>query len=826
MDHGRLGEPDDTVQRRQARSRGGGTRRVAFVLLVALVGAAAAAPSWVYWRLRGSLPTLEGEAAVAGMEAPTTVERDALGVPTIRGASRLDVARATGFVHAQDRFFQMDLLRRRAGGELAQLVGRAAVGWDRRIRVHRLRRVAERSLADATPSERQLLEAYAAGVNAGLAALADKPFEYLLLRTSPARWCAEDTVLVELSMFIQLTSWDGRHESNMGVLHDTLPSQMADFLAPPGTEWDAPDEGPAFATPPVPGPEVLDLRRAAAAESGSPARGVRPSRPEIPGSNSFAVAARRSAHGGAILANDMHLGLRVPNTWYRAALAWPDPERPGRDLRVVGVTLPGTPAIVVGSNTHVAWGFTDSEGDWSDLVVLEVDPANPDVYFTPDGPRHFEHASEIINVKGAKSETIDVVSTVWGPVIDKDHEGRPRALRWIAHEAAAVNFNVLGLEGARTLDEALAVANRSGIPPQNFVCATADGHIAWTIAGVLPRRVGFDGRIPTSWRDGSRRWDGWLSPDEIPRIVDPPSGLLWTANARVIGGEALAKLGDGGYALGARARQIRDDLRALPLTDEGGMLEVQLDDRALFLQRWRELLLATLTPRAVAADARRVQLRELAEKWGGRAEVDSVGYRVVRMYRDTLIEQIAASLTAACSKADSHFRVGTLTQVEGPVWRILVERPPHLLARRFATWDDQLLAAADAVIQDLDSLGGGLAEHTWGERNTAAIRHPLSSALPLVGRLLDMPGDELPGDVNMPRVQTPDFGASERMVVSPGEEGRGIFHMPCGQSGHPLSRFYRAGHRAWVLGAPTPFLPGPRSYLLTLVARARTSDRP
>jgi penicillin amidase len=164
--------------------------------------------------------------------------------------------------------------------------------------------------------------------------------------------------------------------------------------------------------------------------------------------------------------------------------------------------------------------------------------------------------------------------------------------------------------------------------------------------------------------------------------------------------------------------------------------------------------------------------------------------------------------------------------VEGPVWRILVERPPHLLARRFATWDDQLLAAADAVIQSLDSLGGELAKHTWGERNTAAIRHPLSSALPLVGRLLDMPGDELPGDVNMPRVQTPDFGASERMVVSPGEEGRGIFHMPCGQSGHPLSRFYRAGHRAWVLGAPTPFLPGPRSYLLTLVARARTSDRP
>jgi penicillin G amidase len=826
MDRERPGDSRSNAERRLARFPVLGPRRVVAALVCAVVLAALAAPTWLYRRMRASLPALDATAAVAGLGAPVTVERDALGVPTIRGASRLDVARATGFVHAQDRFFQMDLMRRRAAGELAELVGGAAVEWDRRIRIHRLRLVARESLARGTPSEKRLLGAYAEGVNAGLAALADKPFEYLLLRTSPAPWRAEDTVLVELSMFIQLTSWDGRHESNMGVLHDTLPSQMADFLAPPGTEWDAPDEGPAFAAPPVPGPEVFVLRRGAAAASAPRAIGVRPSRSEIPGSNSFAVAARRSAHGGAILANDMHLGLMVPNTWYRAVLAWPDPERPGRGVRVAGVTLPGTPAIVVGSNTHVAWGFTDSEGDWSDLVVIEVDPADPDAYLTPGGPRRFEHASEIIKVKGAKSETLDAVSTVWGPVIDKDHEGRPRALRWTGDSPEAVNFHLVGLENARTLDEALAVANRSGIPPQNFVCVTSDGHIAWTIAGVLPRRVGFDGRLPTSWRDGSRRWDGWVSPDEIPRIVDPPSGLLWTANARVIGGEALAKLGDGGYALGARAHQIRDDLRALPLTDERGMLAVQLDDRAVFLQRWRELLLATLTPQAVAADPRRAQLRELVEKWSGRAATDSVGYRIVRMYRDTLIEQVVDSLTAACRRADSRFRFGALTQAEGPVWQILVERPSHLLAPRFATWDDQLLAAADAVGAQLRALGDGIAAHTWGERNTAAIRHPLSPSLGLLGGFLDMPRDELPGDTNMPRVQSPSFGASERMVVSPGNEARGIFHMPCGQSGHPLSPFYRAGHRAWVLGSPTPFLPGPRAHLLTLVpAGAREGKR-
>jgi penicillin amidase len=824
MGHPQPERPPDADDRCKPPSQRG-SARLAAVLIVAVVLVIAGVPAWVSLRLHRSLPILDGELAVAGVQAPATVERDALGVPTIRGDSRVDVARATGFVHAQDRFFQMDLMRRRSAGELAELVGRTALGWDRRIRVHRLRSVARASLANATPFERRLLEAYAEGVNAGLAALADKPFEYLLLRTTPARWRAEDAVLVELSMFIELTSWNGRHESNLGVLHDTLPPAMFDFLAATGTEWDAPDEGSAFATPPIPGPGVFDLRRGAALGPSARLDGTRSPRGEIPGSNSFAVAAARSAHGWAILANDMHLGLMVPNTWYRAALAWPDPERPGREVRVVGVTLPGTPAIVVGSNTHVAWGFTDSEGDWSDLVIIEVDPANPDVYFTPDGRRNFEHASEIIRIKGAASERIDVVSTVWGPVIDKDHEGRPRALRWTGDSPEAVNFHLIGLERARTLDEALAVANRSGIPPQNFVCATADGHIAWTIAGVLPRRVGFDGRIPTSWRDGSRQWDGWLSPDEIPRIVDPPSGLLWTANARVIDGEALAKLGDGGYALGARARQIRDDLRARPRLTERDMLAVQLDDRAVFLQRWRELLLATLTPRAVAADARRLQLRELVEKWSGRADIDSVGYRLVRMYRDVLVEQIAESLTAACRKADSSFRISTLTQVEGPVWRILVERPSHLLVPRFATWDEQLLAAADAVIQRLDSLGGGLARHTWGERNTTAIRHPLSPSLGFLGRLLDMPRDELPGDANMPRVQTPDFGASERLVVSPGHEERGIFHMPCGQSGHPLSPFYRAGHRAWELGVPTGLLPGPGAHLLTLRPPSSSGER-
>jgi penicillin amidase len=283
-----------------------------------------------------------------------------------------------------------------------------------------------------------------------------------------------------------------------------------------------------------------------------------------------------------------------------------------------------------------------------------------------------------------------------------------------------------------------------------------------------------------------------------------------------VDGEALARLGDGGYELGARARQIRDDLQVRVGVSERDMLVIQLDDRALFLERWRDLLLATLTRDAVAADPRRGELRRFVEAWGGRASVESVGYRMVRAFRGFVIERTMEPLTAACRRADDRFRYGRLTQLEGAVWRIVTERPLHLLDPAFKSWDEQLLAAADATLDNFRKQGADLGARTWGERNTASIRHPLFGAIPLVGRLLDMPRDQLPGDANMPRHQTPDFGASERMIVSPGHEDRGIFHMPCGQSGNPLSPFYRAGHEAWVRGDPTPFLPGPKAHVLTL----------
>jgi penicillin amidase len=375
------------------------------------------------------------------------------------------------------------------------------------------------------------------------------------------------------------------------------------------------------------------------------------------------------------------------------------------------------------------------------------------------------------------------------------------------------------LEHASTLEEALAAANRIGIPPQNFVCADDGGRIGWTIIGRIPVRRGFSGAVPKTWADGSRSWAGWLDPGAYPRILDPADGILWTANNRQTSGEWLEILGDGGYDLGARARQIRDDLLELPPADEEDMLTVQLDDRAFFFERWRRLALGTLTDEAVAGHPNRQLFRRLVdETWTGRASIDSQAFRLVRAFRFDTFELVYGRLLAPLEEADERFSIFRFAQWEDSLWRMVTERPAHLLDPEHATWEKTLLAAVDATMEYFtNEIGPDPESWTWGNRNTSAIQHPLSRAVPQLSGWLDMPRMPLPGASLMPRVQGPTFGASERFAVSPGREEDGYFHMPGGQSGHPLSPHYRAGHEAWIEGQPTPFLPGETETTLTLL---------
>jgi penicillin amidase len=789
--------------------------KITGALFLVLLVAGAATIGLTYHALARSLPLLDGEVPVDGMASRVTIERDARGVPTIRGSNRLDVARALGFLHAQERFFQMDLLRRRAAGELAELFGAGALEADRESRLHRFRRRSRERVDELTESERRVLAAYTQGVNSGLDAIDGRPFEYLLLRTDPEPWIEEDSVLVLFAMYFTLNDARGDQESDVGLLHDVLPQELATFLTPRGTEWDAPIVGEAFEVPPIPNLEGPTARLVASERRRVEKREIEAL--SLVGSNNWAVAGTRTSDGRAILANDMHLPLSVPNTWYRVMEEWPANGGYGPVRRMIGVTLPGTPTVVAGSNTHVAWGFTNSQGDWSDLVIVEVDPSNPERYRTPDGWRQIENHTETIVVRNGDPETIEIQETMWGPIIGRDHHGRPRAIRWIAHDSGSANLDLLQFENASTVKEAIAIANRTGIPPQNFVCADDTGSIGWTIIGRIPRRFGFSGRVPTSWADGDRGWNGWLEPEEYPRIIDPPDGLIWTANARVVGGEMLQLIGDGGYDLGARARQIRDRLFDLETPDESDMLSLQLDDRALFLERWRDLLLDLLDREAVRDHPEREEFRDLVETtWTGHANIDSTAFRLVRAFRNFTFERVYGRLTAPCQATDEDFSIYRLPQEEGPLWRLVTERPSHLLSADAVSWSDELLVVVDATIDYYAELGGELEDHTWGVRNTLSMRHPLSRAVPALSRWLDMPRRRLPGDSNMPRVQSPRFGASQRMAIAPGHEAEAYFHMPGGQSGHPLSPYYRTGHDAWVQGVATPLLPGAEEHVLIL----------
>jgi penicillin amidase len=671
-------------------------------------------------------------------------------------------------------------------------------------------------LASLPPAEQALLAAYAEGVNSGLAALGARPPEYLLLRQSPIPWSAEDSLLVVYAMWIDLQGLDARREREYDLLAAALPPSLIAFMASPDPAWQAALDGTLLPAAPLPPEQDYDLRRLDPAlfERAAPAAG-NPLRltfaPEAPpatvGSNNWALAGARTASGRALVANDMHLGLRVPNTWYRARFV-----AEGDGVDVTGVTLPGLPAVVAGSNRRVAWGFTNSYGDFQDLVVIEPLPGDAGRYLSPEGPREFERITETIEVAGGEPQAFTVVETMWGPLAGEDAAGRPVALAWTAHRPEALNLRLFDLERAQDLDEAVAVASRAGIPAQNALIGDAAGRIGWIVAGRVPARAGFDGARPASWARPGVGWTGWVGPDEHPRLVDPAGGQAWSANARVVGGELLARLGDGGYAHGSRSRQIRDALARI----EGGaprdFLALHLDDEARYKAQWRPLLLAVLQ----AGDARFTAAAGLLRGWSGRAAVDDRAYRLLREFEQAVTQRAFEMLTVEARARWPGQRLRVPPGFTDAAWRLVNERPPHLLDPRYSGWDAWLVAAAEAALQRAGEGCEPSVECTWGRANTTRIRHPLSEAVPALSSWLDMPATPMPGDWSVPRVQTPSFGASERFAVEPGREEHGYFHMPGGQSGHFLSPHYRAGHDAWVRGEPTPFLPGPAEHVLVL----------
>ena len=775
--------------------------------------------TWIYSKVNDALPILSGKQTVFGLSATVVVERDSQGIATIKATNRNDIALATGFIHAQERFFQMDLLRRNSAGELSSLFGEAALEYDKSIRRHRFRERARKIVNQLPHEQQEVLKAYTRGVNQGLDYLKAPPFEYLMLQQDPVVWQEEDSILAVLSMYIDLQYHDGKRERTLGTLKSLLGDDVFAFLNPKGSRWDAAIDGSEYAPakmPERPWPSassaLLDMplpdKATLVAEQKYQTE-------EFPGSNNWAVTGNISKTGSAIVANDMHLGIRVPNTWFRASFEY---DENNEAIKVTGLTLPGTPNMITGSNGHIAWGFTNSYGDWSDVITLETSQ-DQSQYLTPQGYQPFTYHKQVIAIKGQESTEIELKETIWGPVIGEDHQGRLLAYRWVAHDQEAVNMTQMELETAKSVDQAFDIASRTGIPAQNLMVGDKEGNIGWTIMGPIPGKKGQPGDTPTSWAEGENGWNGYLAPDEYPRLKNPPQDRLWTANARVVGGNMLDKLGNGGYALGARSQQIRDKLFEQALFNEQDLLAIALDDEAIFLRRWQQFVTDhVLTQDALERHPEWLEIKTLVATPSLYAKPDSVTYRLVRNFRINLRAKVFENLNNKMQEIDESFSFRTIRhQVEVPLWQLITEQPDNFLWRPEESWTSLFETTLATTVSDMTQ-GQALEEATWGQQNMAEIRHPLSKAVPLIGRWLDMPATPLAGDSYMPRVQGKTFGASQRMVVSPGHEETGIMHMPTSQAGHPWSPYYGKGHSDWEQGKPSPFLPGKPAYTLTLLS--------
>ncbi|MFK7734880.1 MAG: penicillin acylase family protein [Pirellulaceae bacterium] len=777
----------------------------------------------VYFILRSSLPIRSGSVQLANLEESVRIERDELGIPTIFANSRQDAAQALGFLHAQERFFQMDLLRRRSAGTLSSLFGLAIAASDEMYRKHQFQRLANEVFENLPAEHQRLLKRYAVGVNQGLEKLGSSPFEYWLLSCEPEEWNATDSLLVLYTMQTDLQDADGRKEMGLVRLHEAVEKleapELYDFLIRRDSTWDAPlDDSVSESQPAIPGPEVFSLRNATArtkaeatglsSNSSLPSPGIGEF---LLGSNSFAVSGELNSDGRSLLANDMHLGLQVPTIWYRAMLRI---AASGNETQLAGATLPGVPTLIIGSNQHIAWGLTNGCLDVGDIVELNMLADSTTMYTTPDGPRELQVFKEIIGDREAgegKSKAFEYEWSVWGPVV-ASFDGRKFVHHWTGNDPLAANFNLAELEKATTAAEALRVATSIGCTHCNFTVADSQGNIGWTIVGRLPQRSSGAAKRALDWSKSGSTWSGFLSAEDYPQVLNPPAGILWSANNRKQGGE-YARAFAGFFARDGRATQIRDSLRSGAKNGftEEDLLKIQLDDRAKYLENWHKWLSDALEDLPQNDPRVSHDFCNLLSDWDGHAGQDSFAFAVVSEFRIRMLIRFLGLGT----ENNRGLLIETLGlepqsipfSFDAVLEDLLEERPMHWLPAEHETWDDLIIDVAVEVEQIL-SESGPMEEQTWGTRNEVRVQHPVSLALPPLATFLDMKAHRLPGASGTPRAQGKSFGASQRMVVSPGQEEEAIFHQPGGQSGHPLSSYYRKGFDAWADGRPTSLLPG------------------
>ena len=753
-------------------------------LLALLVLAAGGGYLW----LRQSLPQLEGKIRVEGLRAPVTVVRDQWAIPHIEAASLEDASFALGFVHAQDRLWQMEFQRRVGAGRLSEIVGEAVLPTDRYMRTLGLYRRAAASFDHLSGETRAWLEAYARGVNAYLATRRGPlPPEFLILRHDRIEpWTPADSLV-----WLRLMALDLGTNYRDELLRARLSTRLTDQQI--ADMWPAyPKDAPITLAGPTPG-----LGPAAPAAVGSGAGA---------GSNAWALAASRTRTGGTLLANDPHLGLQAPGVWYLAHLKTPAQE-------LAGATLAGVPAVVLGQNGAVAWGFTNTGADVEDLFIERLDPADPGRYLTPDGPQPFTVRDEVIRVKGAPPVTITVRETRHGPVLSDllpdaaslFGADRVLALAWtgLAEDDRTADA-LLALDRARDWPGFVEATRAVGAPMQNILYADTAGHIGFIAPGRVPVRRRGDGRWPAPGWSGDYDWQGWIPFEALPRALDPNDGLLFNANNRIVP-EGYPWLLTADWEAPYRARRLAQLLAGRDY-DLAASAAIQADERSLLAEDLLPILLEArpASPGAAAA------MNEL-KAWD----------RVMRP--DGRAPLLFAAWYRELSRLIEADELGPLFS---GFWSVRPEFMEEILERR-QIWCDDLATEAvetcaelasralDLALADLARrYGPDQADWRWGEAHPARMAHAIFGEQPLLGWLFNIEVASGGGDTTVnvghfaPRDERHPFAsvhaAGYRGLYDLADLDRSRWIAATGESGNPLSSHYRDLTRLWARGEYVP----------------------
>ncbi len=740
--------------------------------LVVLGLLALAAVGVLGWRVGRQLPDA-ATPPIPGLGAAVQVAFDSRGVPTLRAATFMDAVRVQGYLVARERMFQLELLRRSADGLLAEAVGAAALPLDRRRRSFGFRQVAEAAVPLLPAAEREAAEAYAEGVNAFLRAHPGRwGIEFELLGITPRPWTVADSLKVLLLMHEDLSSsW---REELQHALLQALPPERRALLMPRTSEDDVllvPDAEPA----PLPPTRLISGLASRIAQDALADPAFRTPLAGVAGSNNWVVAGRRTASGKPMLANDPHLGLLAPGTWYPLRIEWQ-----GRYLQ--GVALPGGPAVVIGHNDRIGWGFTNLMTDVQDLYWED-----------PVGER-----VERIPVKGRAAEIHRVALGRHGPQL------RPGlSLHWAALDPAQLRNPFLAVNAARDWTEFNAALDGFLGPAQNAVYADRDGHIGWRATGLIPvRKPGDDGSLPKDGRDPANDWRGFVPQARMPRLLDPPQGFIATANQRVIGSSFPHPVATD-WASPVRAQRIVEVLSQAQGWTAADMDRLQRDTRSPLYLAFRDAALPLL-PAA---------LREELAAWDGRAAADSRAFsRLFALYREwrrTALERLMP---------------GTGLDGEALQWANRDAVPLALLQADQAAWTklglgDRAQAMDQARRRAVDSEDWN---RTWGRANRLEARHPSGRAGGLLGWIFNPPAAPQEGASRCVRVAGPGFGQSLRLVLDWGDPDATRLVLPLGASGHLGSSHRHDQLQDWLRGDPegtrTRLHQSPRSPGLTFRA--------